>query len=173
MPKYIPLLSHHKTADFTHELLIMFKKNTERIFYALIEKYRKEGRFIFIESLCDLAKTHYVAKILKQCFACFFFLFNLFPFVSVKWWGSLNGTFFWFLQELWHIKTKMCAMQNKYAALSHISSEDWFLNWSCFYESSESSSKPKKKKKKRVPRHGISSLPDAISRSTNWTGESY
>ena len=40
----------------------------------------------------------------------------------------------------------MRAMQNKYAALSRISSEDWFLSWSCFYESSESSSKPKKKK---------------------------
>ena len=50
--------SHHKTADFKHELLIMLKKNMERVFYALIEKYRKEGRFIFIESLRDLTKTH-------------------------------------------------------------------------------------------------------------------
>lgn len=45
-------------ADFTHELLIILNKYMERVFYALIEKYRKEGRFIFIESLCDLTKTH-------------------------------------------------------------------------------------------------------------------
>lgn len=54
---------------------------------------------------------------------------------------------FWFLQEVWHIKTKMFTMHNEYAAVSPISSEDWFLNWPCFHESSESSSKPKKKKK--------------------------
>lgn len=59
MPKYIPWLTvTTKMADFTHELLIILNKYMERVFYALIEKYRKEGRFIFIESLCDLTKTH-------------------------------------------------------------------------------------------------------------------